>query len=160
MASVDEQVRAQIRNIESASGRSMDEWITLVGASGRSKHGEIVAWLKSEHGFSHGNANRVAIESLRGPEAPVGDALVDQIYSGPKQALRGLHDRVIAVAAAFGSDVEQSPKQAYVALRRSKQFGTVGPASGGRADRLAARGLRAGVMVTSPLSPGRLAAGR
>ena len=132
MSTPEDQIRNQIRNIESATGRSLDEWIGLVGASGRSKHGEIVAWLKADHGFSHGNANRVALEALRGPAAPEGDALVDTIYGGPKAAVRPLHDRVIALATGFGSDVQQSPKQAYVALRRSKQFATVGPAPGGR----------------------------
>ncbi len=132
MASPDEQIRNQIRNIEEATRRSMDEWIALVRSSGHQKHGAILAWLKAEHGFTHGNANRVALEALRGPAAPEGDALVDQIYSGPKATLRPLHDRVIALASGLGDDVQQSPKQAYVALRRSKQFGTVGPASGGR----------------------------
>ena len=132
MASPDEQVRNQIRNIEDATGRSMAEWIAIVRTSGHQKHGAILAWLKAEHGFTHGNANRVALEALRGPSAPAGDALVDQIYSGPKATLRPLHDRVIALALGLGDDIEQSPKQTYVALRRSKQFGTVGPASGGR----------------------------
>ena len=132
MPTPEEQIQTQIRNIEAATGRSMDEWTVLVNASGRSKHGEVVAWLKAEHGFSHGNANRVAIEALRGPAAPAGDALVDKIYSGPKQPLRPLHDRVIALASGFGDDIEQAPKQAYVALRRTRQFATVGPASGGR----------------------------
>ena len=132
MSSPDEQIRNQIRNMEAATGRSIDEWIALVRASGHQKHGAILAWLKTEHGFTHGNANRFALEALRGPAAPEGDALVDQIYSGPKAALRPLHDRVVALASGLGDDVEQSPKQAYVALRRSKQFATVGPASGGR----------------------------
>ena len=132
MSSPDEQIRHQIRNIEVATGRSMDEWIALVRASGHQKHGAVLAWLKAEHGFTHGNANRVALEALRGAAAPEGDALVDQIYSGPKAALRPMHDRVIALATGFGDDIQQSPKQTYVALRRSKQFGTVGPASGGR----------------------------
>lgn len=132
MANMDDAVRNQIRNIETATGRSMDEWVALVGASGRQKHGEIMAWLKTEHGFTHGNANLVALTALRGPAAPEGDALVDRIYSGPKAALRPLHDRVVDLARAFGDDVALAPKQAYVALRRSKQFGTVGPASGGR----------------------------
>jgi hypothetical protein len=129
---LDEAVRNQIRNIEASTGRSMDVWAGLVASSGRSKHGEVVAWLKSEHGLTHGNANRIALTALRGPAAPTGDALVEAIYAGPKAGLRPLHDRVVAIARGFGSDVELAPKQSYVALRRAKQFGTVGPASGGR----------------------------
>ena len=132
MPDVDEAVRNQVRNIEASTGRSIDEWVGLVGSSGRSKHGEIVAWLKSEHGLTHGNANRIALTALRGPAAPEGDALVDAIYAGPKVGLRPLHDRVIEMARGLGPDVELAPRQSYVALRRSKQFGTVGPASGGR----------------------------
>jgi hypothetical protein len=132
MASVDEATRTQIRNFEASSGRSMDGWLALVAASGRTKHGEIVAWLKSEYGIGHGNANLVGLIYLRGPDAPVGDDLVDAIYAGPKAALRPFHDQVIATVRGFGGDVELAPKQAYVSLRRAKQFATVGPASGGR----------------------------
>ena len=132
MADLDEATRTQIRNIEAGTGRSMDEWMRLVGASGLTKHGQIVAWLKSEHGMTHGNANLVALIYLRGPDAPEGDALIDTIYSGPKATLRPFHDRVIEVARGFGPDVELAPKQTYVSLRRSKQFGMVGPVSGGR----------------------------
>jgi Domain of unknown function (DUF5655)/Domain of unknown function (DUF4287) len=132
MANLDEAVQTQIRNIEASSGHSMDEWMTLVAASGKEKHGEIVTWLKTEHGMGHGNANLVALTYLRGPEAPEGDDLVDAIYAGPKAALRPFHDQVIAAARGFGDDVELAPKQTYVSIRRSKQFGMVGPASGGR----------------------------
>ena len=132
MPDLDEATRTQIRNIETSSGRSMDDWVALVGASGRTKHGEIVAWLKSEHGLTHGNANLIALTALRGPAAPSGDALIDAIYAGPKATLRPFHDEVIDVAQAFGPDVELAPKQTYVSLRRAKQFATVGPASGGR----------------------------
>jgi len=132
MATLDDALQTQIRNIEQSTGRSMAEWTELVKASGKTKHGEVLAWLKSEHGMSHGNANRVALTALRGPAAPEGDALVDTIYAGPKATLRPLHDQVVEFAKGFGDDIELAPKQAYVALRRSKQFGTVGPASGGR----------------------------
>jgi hypothetical protein len=91
-----------------------------------------MTWLKTEHGLTHGNANLIALTALRGPAAPAGDDLVDAIYSGPKESLRPLHDRVVGIAHGFGGDVQLAPKQTYVALRRSKQFGTVGPASGGR----------------------------
>jgi hypothetical protein len=132
MVDLDAATQNQIRNLETSSGRSMDEWVALVGSSGRAKHGEIVTWLKAEHGMGHGNANLVALTYLRGPAAPAGDALVDAIYSGPKAGLRPFHDQVIATASGFGGDVQLAPKQAYVSVRRSKQFATVGPASGGR----------------------------
>ncbi len=129
---MDEATRTQIRNVEARTGRPMDAWLAVVQSSGLAKHGAIVAWLKSEHGFGHGDANLVALTALRGPAAPEGDALVDAIYAGPKASIRPFHDRVIAIATGFGGDVELAPKQTYVALRRSKQFGTVGPVSGGR----------------------------
>jgi hypothetical protein len=133
MPSVDEAIRTQIANVERKTGRSMDELVAMVGTSGLEKHGQIVAWLKSEHGLGHGDANLVALTARRGSvvDQPV-DAAVDAIYAGPKAALRPFHDRVIATVQAFGDDIELAPKQAYVSLRRSKQFGTVGPASGGR----------------------------
>ena len=133
MSSLDDATRTQIANIERRTGRSMDDLVAMVAASGHEKHGEIVAWLKTEHGFGHGDANLVALTARRGPVVgqPT-EALVDAMYAGPKAALRPFHDQVVAVAQGFGEDIELAPKQAYVALRRSKQFGTVGPASGGR----------------------------
>lgn len=131
MATLDDAVQTQIRNIETATGRSMDDWVALVRVSGREKHGEIMAWLKSEHGFSHGNANLVALTTRRAGDAAPTDPL-DAIYAGARAPLRPFHDQVIALATGFGDDVELAPKQSYVALRRTKQFGTVGPAAGGR----------------------------
>lgn len=150
MPDPDAQIQTQIRNIESSSGRSLDEWVALVKATGLTRHGEILAWLKTEHGMSHGNANLVALTALRGPDAPEGDALVDRIYSGPKAPLRPLHDQVVATARGFGDDVQLAPKQAYVSLRRTKQFATVGPASGGR--------LEIGLNLKDVESSGRLEA--
>ena len=47
MATVDEAVQKQHRNIETRTGKPIDEWVALVRASGKAKHGEILAWLKS-----------------------------------------------------------------------------------------------------------------
>ena len=66
MASLDDAVRTQVRNIEESTGRSMDGWVALVKATGKDRHGDILAWLKTEHGFSHGNANLIALTARRG----------------------------------------------------------------------------------------------
>jgi hypothetical protein len=131
MPSVDDALRTQIANIEAQSGQSMAQWRDVISQAGLTKHGAIVSWLKADHGMSHGNANRVAIEVLRPADAPAGDAVIDAIYAGKSAALRPLHDDVIALARGFGSDVELAPKKTYVSLRRKQQFGMVGPGSGG-----------------------------
>jgi hypothetical protein len=129
MATVADAVQKQADNIGEATGRSIDEWVALVKASGKERHGEILVWLKAEHGFSHGNANLVALTATR--RAAAGDEdLVDAMYGGPRANLRPLHDQVIELTRGFGTDVEVAPKKAYVSLRRSKQFGTVGPGPG------------------------------
>ena len=132
MATVDDAVQSQARNIERATGRSIDTWVALVKASGKERHTEILAWLKAEHGFSHGNANLVALTAGHGSPEGGGAELVDAMYAGPKVMLRPFHDQVTELTRGLGDDVELAPKQAYVSLRRSKQFGTVGPCSGGR----------------------------
>lgn len=132
MASIEEQIRNQVANIESSTGRSLADWIEIVRASGIDKHAQAVAMLKAEHGLGHGNANLIVIKAR---EADAGGAasdaeLVDAQYAGRHATLRPAYDAVIAAVRQFGDDVELAPKKAYVSLRRRKQFGQVGPASG------------------------------
>ena len=130
MATVEEGLRSQIRNIETTYGRSIDEWIELIKASGLSRHGEIVAMLKTEHGLSHGAANRVALVALDALKPA--SAAVDpeaSLYAGDKSALLPIHARLMAVINALGTDLEVAPKKGYLSLRRRKQFAMIKPAA-------------------------------
>lgn len=126
MGKVDDAIATQLRNIEASTGRTIADWVGLIQASGLDRHGKIVAWLKAEHGVSHGNANRLAIEALAAdqPEATT-DSLVDAQYSGKKEHLRPVCDAIIALAQTLGDDVEVSPKKTSVSLRRNKQFALI-----------------------------------
>ncbi|HET7521555.1 MAG TPA: DUF4287 domain-containing protein [Candidatus Limnocylindria bacterium] len=133
MATLDDATRTQIANIERSTGRSLDEWIALVRASGLEKHGQMVAMLKAKHGLGHGNANLIALRARAGADAPVDDeALIASHYEGTRAALRPLYDAVIAAVRRFGPDVELAPKKTYVSLRRRRQFGQVGPSGSNR----------------------------
>lgn len=117
----------QLRNIEQATGRTVDEWRRQVDGAGLTKHGQIVAYLKAEHGLTHGNANALSNkvrELVAGGPAPDTD-LLDAQYSGAKAALRPVHDELVLLAGALGSDVVVSIKKTGVSLRRSKQFGLI-----------------------------------
>jgi predicted transport protein len=132
MSTVEEQIANQIANIERSTGKSLADWIAIVQASGLEKHGEQVAMLKADHGLGHGNANLIAIKAREASGGGALDdaALVDSHYAGKSAGLRPAYDAVIAAVSAFGGDVELAPKKTYVSLRRRKQFGQVGPASG------------------------------
>jgi Domain of unknown function (DUF5655)/Domain of unknown function (DUF4287) len=130
--STEDMIASMVQNIEAKTGKSVPDWIKLARKTGFAKHGEILKFLKTEHGLTHGYANFIALKSLEpaGEASPDGDALVDAQYAGPKADLRKLYDGLIASIQKFGPDVEIAPKKTYVSLRRSKQFALIQPASG------------------------------
>jgi hypothetical protein len=42
----------------------IEEWKSLLRSSPLTKHGELVAWLKTEHGLGHGHANALVAYTL------------------------------------------------------------------------------------------------
>ncbi|MBL8519430.1 MAG: DUF4287 domain-containing protein [Betaproteobacteria bacterium] len=123
------------KNLEEKTGKSFDAWVALAKKKNFAKHGEIVAWLKSEHGMGHGYANTVAISARQeGDAPPAGEDLVAAQYAGNKAALMPIHDALVKMAQSFGKDVEISPKKTCVSLRRSKQFALFQPSTATRVD--------------------------
>jgi hypothetical protein len=122
-------------NLEQKTGRSMSAWIEVVLASGKAKHGEMISFLKEQHGLSHGYANLVAHAAREmasgGPVAE--DDLVAAQYVG-KEDLRPIYESLIKAVSKFGNDVELAPKKAGVSLRRSKQFALIEPTTKTRID--------------------------
>jgi hypothetical protein len=112
-------------NLEQKTGRTMPQWISVVEASSLTKHTEILAWLKAEHGLTHGFANGIALAFRNRDASDAADDLVAAQYSGAKAVLRPIYDRLLEAATSFGDDVEVAPKKSSVSLRRSKQFALV-----------------------------------
>lgn len=42
--------------IEAKYGRTVDEWLALLGTAEPTGHTALVNWLKTEHGMGHGHA--------------------------------------------------------------------------------------------------------
>ena len=122
-------------NLEAKTGRSMSSWVEIVLSSGKVKHGEMIAYLKAEHGLTHGYANLVAHTAReRATGGPVaGSDLVAAQYAG-KEDLRPIYQALVQAVSAFGGDVEQAPKKAGVSLRRRKQFALIEPTTKTRID--------------------------
>ncbi len=134
--SPEEMAAAMVANMKEKTGKTIEQWVKIAKGSKLAKHGEIVKYLKSEHGMTHGFANMVAYIFLQEAQghAPEGDDLVIAQYSGKKEGLRPVYETLIDVIQKFGGDVEISPKKAYVSLRRSKQFAIIQPSTATRVD--------------------------
>ena len=128
------QAQKMIDNLEKNTGKPLAEWVTIARASGFEKHGQILKYLKTEHGFTHGFANLVAIKARETAASPkTADDLIDNQYQG-KESLRPIYDALMAAITDFGDDVVIAPKKAYVSLRRNKQFGLIQPSTKTRVD--------------------------
>lgn len=136
MTSVDDAQVTQIRNIEAQTGKSLDELIQSGLATGTDKHTAIRKFFQDEYGLTYGNANTLAIltrDKLKGA-AGEEENFVDVQYSGKKEGLRPIYDKLVAAIEGFGDDVEIAPKRTYVSLRRNKQFGLIQPSTATRVD--------------------------
>lgn len=135
-SSPEEGMASLIKNLELKTGKTLDAWIAIARKSGLEKHGQIVAFLKKEHGLTHGYANQIGQHALRSQDAPAtgSQELVEAQYGGAKTAVRPIYDALVAAISKFGKDVGFAPKKAYVSLRRSKQFGLIQPSTASRVD--------------------------
>lgn len=136
MATVEQALETQLSNIEKKTGKDRAALMAQIQASGKTKHGEIVAWLKSDLGLGHGDANTLTHYTLRGgtfdvPQNVAADDVLDAIYKDKKAHLRPIHEALMAGITGFG-DFEIAPKQGYVSLRRKKQFAMLGPKTNDR----------------------------
>jgi hypothetical protein len=134
MASVEQAIATFERNIAAQTGATVEQWMERARAKGFAKHGEILAWLKAEHGLGHGHANHIAKRTLAPSAEAVGEDGVGHLFVGPKAAMRPLYDALAATVTALGADVELAPKKANVSVRRAKQFALLQPSTATRLD--------------------------
>ena len=135
---MDKALQTQLANIEQRTGKTLAELTALLKGSGQTSHGKMRDWLKQELKMGHGDANtlvHVVMQSSPAVTSEVesADAAAERIYTGPKAALRPIHDAVMTAIAPFG-EFEIAPKKTYVSLRRKKQFAMVGPATNTRVE--------------------------
>lgn len=132
---MDQATQTMIDNLQKNTGKSLNEWISIVKASGIEKHGEIIKYLKTEHGFTHGFANLVA-HKAKGSDAASAESpehMVEEQYAG-KENLYLIYEKLVDEIKRFGNDVEFAPKKAYISVRAKKQFALIQPSTKTRLD--------------------------
>ena len=132
---IDTAIATQLANIEKRTGKTLAQLTKIVKGSALTKHGELVTMLKNDLGMGHGDANTLVHHALKSDGTSAAAAagkgaadVLDDIYTGPKAALRPVHDALMAAIEKFGP-FEVAPKKGYVSLRGKKQFAMIGPAT-------------------------------
>ena len=130
MADPQAALATQMRNIETKTGKTFAQLCKLIADSGLAKVGEQRSMLMEKLSLGYGDANTLAIMAKNAAApVPAADAdPLDAIYTGPKAALRALHERLSAEIDKLGPH-EKAPKKTYISMRRKKQFAMLGPAT-------------------------------
>jgi predicted transport protein len=120
------------------TGRSLADWVALVGTSGVDPldQNAVRRWLKEVHGVPQNSQWAIADAAARaaGWVRPTVEQYVDQQFRGPKAALRPIYDAVARIATALGDDVTVEGRGTYVPFVRTRQFAAVAAATASRVD--------------------------
>jgi len=131
-----------IAGLKEKSGRTLEEWIAFAKKHGPGDEKAGRDWFQDEHGFTINPASYLAElvwgagphettpeEYLKAAEIHLRD-----MYAGPKEDLRPLHDAILAAAAELGGDVKACPCKTIVPLFRKHVFAEIKPATRTRID--------------------------
>jgi hypothetical protein len=157
--------QAIIANLPVKTGKSLEEWIHLLKKAGPSGHRERWRWLMKEHQVGNTTAWMIA-EQAEGkgtedtdPGAYLRAAAeyVEQMYAGPRAALRSIHDRLVELGRGLGSDIRICPCKTIVPIYRHHVIAQIKPTTRTRIDfglalRGATRGLPRRLLETGGLA--------
>jgi len=128
---MDKALQTMISNMPEKTGKSLEEWIALLGTKTFDKHSEAVNFLKNKHKVTHGFANTIVTLSKAEPAEPID--LVKAQYKG-KESLIPMYQSLLSIAQEFGEDVIITPKKTSVSIIRKRQFALIKPATKTRID--------------------------
>jgi predicted transport protein len=125
---MDKATQTMIENLHKDTGKTLEEWIRIVNDQKLTKYGDMLKFLKEGHSLTHGFANLIVLKAKGSDAGSVEnkDDLISKQYHG-KEHFKPMYDKLLSEILLFGEDIEIAPKNAYVSLRRKKQFAILHP---------------------------------
>ncbi len=128
---MEKSLQTMINNMPEKTGKSLDEWKSILKTKDFAKHSEAVNFLKKEYSVTHGFANTIV--SLSKEEVTTPQDLVNNQYKD-KENLLPIFEALISIVQDFGKDVRITPKKTEVSLDRKRKFAVIKPATKSRID--------------------------
>ena len=130
-----------ITAMKDKTGRSLEDWLELVGNDGPATEKERLAWLKAKHGLGANYAGCIAEISVGKGELFTAEGYlrlapkyVENLFAGSKAGLRPVYEALLAVGLKLGKDVRVSPCKTFVPLYRNHVFAQIKPTTRTRID--------------------------
>ncbi len=136
-------VRNWIETLKEKSGRDLDEWTAFIQSKGPKDTRSRREWLKNEHGLGRNSAWWLADHAGGGGELRESDPdvyrqqavkYVEAMFSGSKEPLRPLYDRLYEMVRATGDDIRICPGKTIVAIYRNHVIAQIKPSTRARID--------------------------
>jgi hypothetical protein len=131
-----------VGELKQKTGRSLEEWMSLVRKSGPKDEKSRREWLKQEHGLGTNSAWWIA-ERAEGKGTETDDpnayleaaeGYVDKMFSGGKASLRPIYEKLLKLGLGIGKEAKACPCQTIVPLYRKHVFAQIKPTTQTRID--------------------------
>jgi hypothetical protein len=131
-------------NLETATGKSLKEWVAIAKTCPFEKQRERERWLKENYGIGINRASLIFSEAFPGERAmswDQPDALLAKLWTDPKD--RAIYE-AIAVRAMKLEGAISGPRNTFSSFSRKHQFAAARPTKAG---------VRLGLAVAPSVSP-------
>lgn len=134
-------VQAAIAKLPEKTGRSLDDWVAFIRKNGPAGEAARREWLKKTHKLGSNYAGWFAERAEgKGEDGDpdryleTAERYVEQMFDGPKAALRPLYDTLLTLGLSIGKDVKACPCKTIVPLYRRHVFAQIKPTTRTRID--------------------------
>lgn len=127
--------RKIIASLKERTGRTLEQWISLIRTRGPKTEKERAEWLKAEHKLGTNYASWLAGCAAGAPVDHYDpEGLVEALFAGPKASLKPLYDALLELALSIGPDVTITPCATIVPIRRRHVIAQIKPTTKTRID--------------------------
>lgn len=118
--------REFIDNLKDSTGKPLNEWMKLVGASGVTKRNDIIKWLKEKNGFGHMNASLMAGIYLNDGKPVYGstEELLNNQFEKAAE-MRPLYESFTSFVKKHFPNSTVLPKKTYVSILENREFAAI-----------------------------------
>ena len=134
-------IQNAIASLPDKTGRSLDEWVAFIRKSGPKGEAARREWLKKAHKLGTNYAGWLAARAEgKGEDGDpdryldTAERYVEDMFAGPKAALRPLYDALLTRGLSIGTDVKACPCKTIVPLYRHHVFAQIKPTTRTRID--------------------------